>query len=114
MLAELAARVASARPYLRWITAARGANVRLITLDDICYFQSDTKYTRAVTTDSESLIHTPLKELPDTLDPAQFWQIHRSTIVNANAIDSVGREVTGHVIAAERPPRDAARQSAVR
>ena len=69
---------------------------------------------RAVTTDSESLIHTPLKELPDTLDPAQFWQIHRSTIVNANAINSVGREVTGHVIAAESSPRDAARQTAVR
>jgi len=98
LLTELAARVAAARPYLRWITAARGANVRLITVDDICYFQSDTKYTRAVTADTESLIHTPLKELLETLDPALFWQIHRSTIVNVNAIDSVGRDVTGHVI----------------
>jgi len=98
LLTELAARVAAARPYLRWITAARGANVRLITVDDICYFQSDTKYTRAVTADTESLIHTPLKELIDQLDPAMFWQIHRSTIVNVNAIDSVGRDVTGHVI----------------
>ncbi len=98
LLSELAAKVAAARPYLRWITAARGANVRLITVDDICYFQSDTKYTRAVTAAGESLIHTPLKELLEQLDPAVFWQIHRSTIVNANAIDNVGRDVTGHVI----------------
>jgi DNA-binding LytR/AlgR family response regulator len=98
LLTELAARVAAARPYLRWITAARGANVRLITVEDISYFQSDTKYTRAVCTGSEALIHTPLKELIDQLDPAMFWQIHRSTIVNVNAIDSVARDVTGHVI----------------
>ena len=98
LLTELAARVAAARPYLRWITAARGANVRLITVEDICYFQSDTKYTRAVCTGSEALIHTPLKELLDQLDPAMFWQIHRSTIVNVNAIDSVARDVTGHVM----------------
>ena len=98
LLAELAAKVAAARPYLRWITAARGANVRLITVEDICYFQSDTKYTRAVTAASESLIHTPLKDLLEQLDPAVFWQIHRSTIVNVNAIDNVGRDVTGHVI----------------
>lgn len=98
LLAELAARVAAAHPYLRWITAARGANVRLITVDDISYFQSDTKYTRAVSVGSESLIHKPLKELLEQLDPAVFWQIHRSTIVNVNAIDSVTRDVTGHVI----------------
>ena len=98
LLTELASRIAQARPFLRWITAARGANVRLITVEDICYFQSDTKYTRAVTTDGESLISTPLKELLEQLDPAVFWQIHRSTLVNVNAIDSVSRDVTGHVI----------------
>jgi DNA-binding LytR/AlgR family response regulator len=97
LLTQLAARVARARPYLRWITAARGANVRLITVEDICYLQSDTKYTRAVTSDSESLIHMSLRDLLDQLDPAMFWQIHRSTIVNVLAIDSVGRDAVGHV-----------------
>jgi DNA-binding LytR/AlgR family response regulator len=98
LLAELAARVAMARPYLRWITAARGVNVHLITVDDIRYFQSDAKYTRVVTADSEALIQTPLKDLLDQLDPALFWQIHRSTLVNVNAIESVRRDVTGHIV----------------
>jgi DNA-binding LytR/AlgR family response regulator len=97
LLDQLAARVAQARPYLRWITAARGANVRLITTEEIQYFQSDTKYTRVVTAAGESLIHTPLKDLLEQLDPAVFWQIHRSTIVNAQAIESVGRDAPGHV-----------------
>jgi DNA-binding LytR/AlgR family response regulator len=98
VLAQLAARVAEARPYLRWITASRGANVRMITVDEICYFQSDTKYTRVVTADSEALIQMPLKALLEQLDPAAFWQIHRSTIVNAQAIESVGRDGSGHAL----------------
>jgi DNA-binding LytR/AlgR family response regulator len=98
LLAELAAKVAAARPYLRWITASRGASVRLITVEDIQYFQSDTKYTRIACADgSEALIGKPLKELLDELDPAVFWQVHRSTIVNVVAIDVVTRDMSGHV-----------------
>jgi DNA-binding LytR/AlgR family response regulator len=94
---QLAARVAQARPYLRWITAAVGASVRLVTVDEISYLQSDTKYTRVVGAGGEALIQTPLKELLEQLDPALFWQIHRSTIVNVQAIESVGRDAHGHV-----------------
>ena len=97
LLTELAARVAQARPYMRWVTVAHGANVRLLTVDEIVFFQSDSRYTRAVTAEGESLIRTPLKELIDELDPAQFWQIHRSTIVNLSAIDSVARDAYGHL-----------------
>ena len=99
LLVELAARVAAARPYLRWITASRGANVRLITVDDIQYFQADTKYTRIACTDgSEALIGKPLRELLDELDPAVFWQVHRSTIVNVVAIEVVARDMSGHIV----------------
>lgn len=56
---------AQARPYLRWINVSRGTDVRLITVGEICYFRSDTKYTRAVTAEAESLIRKSLKELLD-------------------------------------------------
>jgi DNA-binding LytR/AlgR family response regulator len=75
-----------------------GAVVRLITVEEICYFQLDTKYTRAVTADSEVLIRKPLKELSEELDPSVFWQIHRSTIVNVNAIASVDHDIRGHLM----------------
>jgi DNA-binding LytR/AlgR family response regulator len=71
--------------------------MRLITVDEICYFQSDTKYTRAVTTNGEALIRRPLKELLKELDPSLFWQIHRSTIVNVSAIAAVSRNLAGRM-----------------
>lgn len=76
---------------LRWIVASQGEHIRLITLDEVCYFQSDNKYTRVVTPASESLIRTPLRELIPRLDRQVFWQVHRGTVVNANAIADVRR-----------------------
>jgi DNA-binding LytR/AlgR family response regulator len=98
VLAQLAARVAKAKPYLRWITASRGANIRMITIEEICYFQADTKYTLVALADGDSLIHIAIKDLLEQLDPQVFWQIHRSTIVNVQEIDTISRDDTGHVI----------------
>ena len=96
LLRELA-RAAPQREHLRWINASQGQEVRLITVDEVCYFQADTKYTRVVTDSGEALIRRTLKELADQLDPACFWPIHRSTIVNANAIAGVSRDFRGRV-----------------
>lgn len=98
LLDALARRAAQKSPYLRWINASLGAEVKLITVDEVCYFQSDTKYTRVVTGNDESLIRKSLKDLSNELDPAQFWQIHRSTIVNANTIAGVSRDLSGRFI----------------
>lgn len=80
--------------WLQWIRASRGSAVRLITVDEICYFKADSKYTLVVTADSESIIKTTIKELVGELDPDLFWQIHRAVLVNVRAIDSVLRD--GH------------------
>ena len=85
------------RRYLRWICTSDRDESQLITIDDVCYFQSDTGYTRVVTAQGESLLRSPLKELQDQLDPAVFWQVHRSTIVNANAIAAVARDLRGRL-----------------
>jgi DNA-binding LytR/AlgR family response regulator len=89
---------ANRRAYLRWINAESGAKVQLTTVEEICYFQADTKYTRMVTADREALIRMPLKDLLEQLDPAEFWQIHRATIVNMNAVAEVSRDPRGHPI----------------
>ena len=80
---------------LQWIKATVGQNLKLIPVSDVLFFQSDEKYTRVVTADTEALIKTPIRELIDGLDPAVFWQIHRSTLVNAGAIASVTRDFRG-------------------
>ena len=80
---------------LQWIKATVGQNLRLIPVAEVLFFQSDEKYTRVVTAEGEALIKTPIRELMDGLDPEVFWQIHRSTLVNANAISSVTRDFRG-------------------
>lgn len=89
---------AAGASYLRWINASVGQNIRLITVDEVQYFQADSKYTRVVLADSEALIRKSLKELADELDPQQFWQIHRGTLVNASAIAGVTRDFRGRML----------------
>jgi DNA-binding LytR/AlgR family response regulator len=86
---------AANRGFLRWINASQGQAVRIITVDDVCYFHADSKYTRVITPDGESLIRKPIKELTQELDPSSFWQIHRGTIVNVHAISGVVRDLRG-------------------
>jgi DNA-binding LytR/AlgR family response regulator len=85
------------KEYLRWITASQGQELRLITVEEVCYFQADNKYTLIVTPHQESLIRRPIKELVQELDPAMFWQIHRGTVINVNAIAGVQRDLSGQL-----------------
>lgn len=96
LLARLAERGQGGRKFLRWISVAQGRTVRLITVDEICYFQADNKYTAVVTANSQSLINKTIRELLEELDPETFFQIHRGTIVNVNAIAAVHRDLRGH------------------
>ena len=77
---------------LKWIRASLGNHTKLINVEDVLFFQSDTKYTRIVLKESEALVRTPLKELIEGLDEEVFWQVHRGTIINAHAIDRAVRE----------------------
>jgi DNA-binding LytR/AlgR family response regulator len=93
-LAQLEFSAATVEP-LRWITVQRGRELQLITVEDVVYFRADNKYVAVVTADTEALISLPLKELVARLDGEHFWQVHRSTIVNAHAIKAVSRALSG-------------------
>jgi DNA-binding LytR/AlgR family response regulator len=83
--------------FLRWISVGEGKTVRLITIDEICYFQAENKYTMVVTASTQSLINKTIKELVDELDPEVFLQVHRGTVVNVNAIAAVHRDLRGRL-----------------
>ena len=80
---------------LKWIQAAVGQQIQMIPVEEVLFFVSDEKYTRVQTAQQEALIRKPIKELIAELDPKQFWQIHRSTLVNARAIAGVSRDFRG-------------------
>jgi len=77
---------------IRWIQASAGNRIRIVPVSEVAYFQADAKYTKVVSDRGEMHIRRTIKELVDGLDAEAFWQIHRSTIVNASRIDSVSRE----------------------
>lgn len=88
--------------YLKWIQASVGQSIQMIPVSEVLFFVSDEKYTRVQTPQVEALIRKPIKELVDELDPAVFWQIHRSALVNVNAIASVSRDFRGRQIVSVR------------
>ncbi len=97
LVRALASKLEGSREYLRWVTASQGDNVFLITVDDVCYFQADSKYTMVMTPAAEALIRRPIKDLEAELDPAVFWRIHRATLVNINAVAGLNRDFRGHL-----------------
>ena len=96
-LLDQLAQAPAAAERMRWITVLHGRDIRFITVDEVICFEADSKYVTVVTADGESLITTPLKELLPGLDPKVFWQIHRGTIVNVNAIEVVRRLSNGRL-----------------
>jgi DNA-binding LytR/AlgR family response regulator len=102
LLTQLSQRLGSGglkpREYMRWVQASVGANIRMIPTTDILFFRAEDKYTRVQTQRFEALIRKPIKELIDELDPDEFWQIHRATVVRVDAVEQVSRDFRGHQI----------------
>ncbi|BDT58303.1 DNA-binding response regulator [Massilia varians] len=106
MLSQLAEKIAAPKPkHLQWIQASIGQDLRMIPVEDILFFRSDEKYTCVQTASFEALIRKPVRDLAEELDPSLFWQIHRATLVNVNAIDGVTRDIRGrHLVLVKGRP----------
>ncbi len=81
---------------LSLIQASVGNGLQMVPIEDVLYFEAADKYVRVVTRHQREgapdlLIRTPLRELVPQLDEQQFWQVHRSVVVNVRAIDRVTR-----------------------
>jgi len=79
-------------PPLRYLRASGGEFTHQIDVDQVLFFRADDKYTCVQTADAEYLIRTPIAELAGQLDAQQFWQVHRSTIVNLKHLAGTRRD----------------------
>jgi DNA-binding LytR/AlgR family response regulator len=87
---------------LQVIQAGSGNAIHLVPVDEVIYFEAADKYVRVVTAEREHLIRISLRDLVPQLDAARFWQIHRGTVVRADAIASALRDEAGKVTLALR------------
>ncbi|RQO82563.1 LytTR family DNA-binding domain-containing protein [Acidovorax sp. FJL06] len=89
------------------IQASHGTQIHMVPLAEVVYFEAADKYVRVLTAEREYLIRTALKELIEQIDPQEFWQVHRSTLVRATAIATVTRDEAGkqHIGLRGRPER---------
>jgi DNA-binding LytR/AlgR family response regulator len=88
---------APAGPRLRYILAGQGSSARNLDVAAVRFFQADDKYTVVASVHGEYLIRTTITELAAQLDPAQFWQVHRSTIVNLAWLEGTRRDETSRL-----------------
>ena len=89
------------------IQASVGNAIHMVPVTDVVYFEAADKYVRVLTAQREYLIRTSLRELVPQLDAQQFWQVHRSVVVRASAIDTAVRDEAGklHLSLRGRPER---------
>jgi len=103
-LRRLLAAPAPAPQRLRYVRAGQGLLTHQVAVRDILFFHADDKYTVVKTAAGEHLIRTPIAELANQLDPDQFWQVHRSTLINLDFLAGTRRDeasrlfvrLTGH------------------
>jgi DNA-binding LytR/AlgR family response regulator len=88
---------AAPTPRLRVLQASLGATIHMVPVTDVLYFEAADKYIKVVTAAREYLIRMPLRQLLQQLDPEEFWQVHRATVVRAQAIGTATRDDTGKV-----------------
>ncbi len=86
---------AAAAPRLSVIQAGVGSTIHMVKVDEVLYFEAADKYVRVVTAEHEHLIRLSLRELMPQLDPQRFWQIHRGTVVRADAVSTAVRDESG-------------------
>jgi DNA-binding LytR/AlgR family response regulator len=89
---------AAAAPRLAVIPAQLGSVTTLVPVDEVLYFEAADKYVRVVTANAEHLVRISLRDLLPQLDPAEFWQVHRGTVVAVRALAQARREDTGKVV----------------
>ncbi|VVE46837.1 response regulator, lytTr family protein [Pandoraea aquatica] len=85
------------REYLQFVRASVRDEIRIVPVEEICFFEAADKYVVVATVEGDLLIRTSLRELLPQLDPSRFWQVHRSTVVNVGEVVSAQHTPLGRL-----------------
>lgn len=93
---SIAAPSVEADERIKVIRAGVGNTVRMIPVADVVCFEATGKYVNVVTSTGEALVRMSLRELMSRIESTEFMQVHRSVLVNSNAIQCATRDENGH------------------
>ena len=74
------------------ISIAAGQTIVFVDIDDVLCLRSDRHCTRVLTAGEERCCNVAIGELASRLDPERFVRVHRSHIVNLQAVSQLLRE----------------------
>ena len=97
--------------YLEWIRAGLRDTTEIVSVRDVIYCKAECKYTSVITRDRTLVIRSSIQELEQSLDPNQFWRIHRAVIVRVDQIQKAKRDLRGRYILTLRDHQDSLRSS---
>jgi two-component system LytT family response regulator len=81
--------------YLERIPVESRGKVRFVPVSDIDCILASGPYAELVVGDRKHLIREAMQTLEDQLDPARFFRIHRSAIVQLDRVDALVRAQSG-------------------
>jgi two-component system, LytTR family, response regulator len=94
-----------ATTYLGHLASRVGERVRLIPVDEVTHVVARDRATYAVTAAAEHMLDTAIVELERKLDPARFFRIHRSALVNLAFVGELHAGVGGPLAVRLKDPR---------
>jgi len=92
----------SAQPRIDRVFVRDGERCWLVAVDEIRLLEADGNYARVYFGGNRPLILRSLQALEARLDPARFFRVSRSHIVNLHAVDRLETDVDGGLVAVLR------------
>ncbi|AEU35102.1 LytR/AlgR family response regulator transcription factor [Granulicella mallensis] len=83
---------APAEPYVKRLLVPNGARETIVQVADIDWIEAADYYSRLHLGTKTYMLRQTVKQLVDSLDPARFVRVHRSTIVNIDRVKEILRE----------------------
>jgi two-component system LytT family response regulator len=97
-VSRLIASLPRSSTYLHRVVVREGERIFFVATADVVHLTAEGNYVRVHTADASHLIRGTLSDLETRLDPKQFARIHRSAIVNIEAIKEVRPHFHGDYI----------------
>jgi two-component system LytT family response regulator len=81
--------------FIERIPVESRGKIRYIPVSDIDYIVADGPYAELVVGDRKHLIREAMQNLENELDPARFFRVHRSAIVQLDRVDALLKSPSG-------------------